>query len=220
MANSKYDSGKKTSFLDSKTPSVFAKIFKKFLSPQMIILVVIIGYLLGLVIWKFFVEEYSNLDVKIPQSKNKTFNQELPHPISANQIAIELEKADGRPILLYLYTTWCPTCEKNFKLFNEISREFQNTELKVLAISIDRNMTAEALGSYLNERGNFYFDPYFLAQKDGFIELLSKKNIKYRGNIPYTILLGRSSEAVVKYAGIKSKNYLRNRIIKELYPKL
>lgn len=205
---------------NSKPYSFFAKIFKKFSSPKMIVLVVIIGYLLGSIIWKFCIETYVDLDVKIPKSDNKTFNQVLPVGFSANQIAIELEKADGKPILFYLYTTWCPACEKNYQFFNEIAREFQNTDLRVIAIAIDRNLTSEALISYLQKHGEIYFEPRFLLTKNGFIELLAKKNIAYRGNIPFTILFGRSGDLVLKYYGIKSKNRLRNKIIKELYPNL
>jgi len=53
--------------------------------------------------------------------------------------------------------------------------------------------------------------------KEGFLEFLKKKNINYQGRIPYTVLISQYGEVVTKYVGTKSPNYLRNKIIKEIY---
>ena len=183
----------------------------------MFFLAIIFGVIAGLVLWQYFVENIANLDVKIPESKNISFNAETPISMTTAQIANEFEKADGKPILLYIYTTWCKTCIKNFPTFNEISREFQNTELQIIALAIDRDQDAATLQAYLNKFGPFYFQPRFLAFKDGFLEFLQKKNIRYNNHIPFTALISRNGEVVVRFSGAKSKNYLRNKIIKEMY---
>jgi thiol-disulfide isomerase/thioredoxin len=184
---------------------------------RMLFFVILVGAIVGMVSWQYFVENVASFDVQIPESKNITFNQEVAQSMTTAQIANEFEKADGKPVLLYIYATWCRSCTKNFPVFNEIAREFQNTELQVIAIAIDRNMDEETLKNYLGKFGDYYFQPRYLAFKDGFLEFLNKKNIKYTSRIPFTVLISRDGEVKMKYAGGKSKNYLRNKVIKELY---
>ena len=192
----------------SKNPNKIKKMF---------FLTIVIGGIAGLILWNVFVDNIATLDVQIPESKNIIFNEQIALGMTTTQVANEFENADNKPILLYIYTTWCKTCVKNFPTFNEISREFQNTELQVIAIAIDRNLTAEGLNSYLSKFGNFYFQPRFLSFKDGFLEFLQKRNINYDNRIPFTVLISREGEVITKFSGSKSKNYLRNKIIKELY---
>lgn len=194
---------------------------KKFKNPKeikkMFFLTIVVGGLAGLLLWNFFVDNIATLDVKIPESKNITFNGQAPIGMTTTQIANEFEKADNKPVLLYIYTTWCKTCLKNFSTFNEITREFQNTDLQIISIAIDRNLTPETLNQYFSNFGELYFQPRFLSFKDGFLEFLQKKNIRYDNRIPFTVLISRDGEIITKFSGTKSKNYLRNKIIKELF---
>ncbi len=186
---------------------------------KMLFLSIFIGALVGVILWNFFVENVANLDVKIPPSQNITFNHQPPMPMTTAQVANEFENAENKPMLIYIYTTWCKICTKNFPVINEIAREFQNTDLKVFALAIDRNLDAESLQEYLNGFGNVYFSPKFLAFKEGFLDLLRKKNIQYGNQIPFTVLISSNGEIVTKFVGSKSKNYLRKKIVSELYVK-
>lgn len=184
---------------------------------KMLFLAIVIGAALGVLLWQNFVEATSNLDVQIPQSKNIIFNEQMPIAMTTAQIANEFENADGKTILLYIHTTWCKSCAKNFPIINEIAHEFQNTELKIISVAIDRDLDAAELHSHLSKFGNIYFQPHFLAFKEGFLEFLQKKNIRYNGRIPFTVLISRDGEVITKFSGTKNKNFLRNKIIKELY---
>jgi len=184
---------------------------------KMLFFVIVVSGLLGAFLWQKFVEEASNYDIQIPESKNISFNGIAPIAMTTSQIANEFELADDRPVLLYIYTTWCGICSKNFPAINEIIREFQNTELKVITLAIDKELDSKDLSDYLNQFGEIYFEPRFLAFREGFIEFLRKKKISYSGKIPYTVLISREGEVVLKYVGAKNKNYLRNKIISELY---
>ncbi len=184
---------------------------------KMLFLVIVFGALAGMLSWQYFVENVARVDVQIPKSKNITFNNFDPISMTTAQVANEFEKSENKPILLYIYTTWCKVCSKNFSVINEISREFQNTELRVITLAIDRNLDAKTLKSYLNQYGEIYFEPRFLAFKDGFIEFLQKQNISYNNRIPFTVLLSREGEVITKFSGVKSTNYLRNKVIKGLY---
>lgn len=186
-------------------------------NPKMFFLVILAGVLMSLVIWRVFVENVERLDVQIPESQNILFNDTAPLSMTTAQIADELEKGEGKPTLIYLYTTWCRICTKNFENINETAREFQNTDLQIIALAIDRDLAGEKLGQYLNQFGDVYFQPRFLAFKDGFREFLRKKDIRYGGKIPFTILISGDGEVVTKFTGRKRKNFLRNKIIQELY---
>ncbi len=183
----------------------------------MLFFVIAVGITVGLVVWNYYVENVSHLDVTIPSSKNITFNNEQAMAMTTAQIANEFEKYDNKPILLYLYTTWCESCKKNFTTFNEIAQEFQETELHVMALAIYRDLTETALQADLNQHGAIYFYPRFLAFKEGFKDFLKQKQINYEGRIPFTVLIGHDGKIITKYAGVKNKNYLRNKIIRELY---
>ena len=183
----------------------------------MLFFVIAVGITVGLVVWNYYVENVSHLDVKIPSSRNITFNNEPAMAMTTAQIANEFEKYDNKPILLYLYTTWCESCKKNFTAFNEIAQEFQETDLHIIALAIDRDLTDAALKADLNQHGEVYFHPRFLAFKEGFKDFLKQKQISYEGRIPFTVLIGRDGKIITKYVGAKNKNYLRNKIIRELY---
>src|SRR3989344_3114085 len=185
-------------------------------NPRMLFFVLVLSAALALVLWHYFVENVAGLDVQIPPSKNVFFNEQTPLSLTTSQIANEFEKSDGKPILLYIYTTWCKICVKNFSVINEISREFQNTDLKVITLAIDRDLDAASLQQHLNHFGEIYFQPQFLAFREGFLEFLRKKNIRYDGRIPFTVLISRHGEIITKFNGTKNKNFLRNKIIKEI----
>lgn len=184
---------------------------------KMFFLTLVAGIGISLALWHYFVENVERADVQIPPSQNVRFNDHAPLAMTTAQIADELEKNDGKPVLLYIYTTWCKICVENFPKINEVAREFQNTDLQVIALAIDRDLDPKALQDHLNQFGDVYFQPRFLAFKDGFRELLQKKNIRYKGMIPFTILISRDGEVITKFIGSKNKNYLRNKIIRELY---
>ncbi len=184
---------------------------------KMLFFTMLIGGLIGAFCWRYFIENAALTDIEIPESKNITFNHLEPISMTSSQVANEFEKSENKPILLYIYTTWCKVCSTNFPTINEIAREFQNTELRVITLAIDRNIDSNSLQEYLNERGDVYFEPRFLAFKEGFIEFLKKKNVAYNNRIPFTVLLSKEGEVITKFSGEKSKNYLRNKVIKELY---
>lgn len=184
---------------------------------KMFFIVVIVSAILASFIWNVFVESPANFDVQIPISNNISFNGQEPIKMSAAQVANEFENYEGKPVLLYIYTTWCSSCMKQHPVINDLAREFQNTQLQVIALAIDKDLTANNLQAHLNRFGNLYFKPYFLGFKEGFLGFLKKRNINYTGRIPLTVLISGNGEIKAKFVGSKSKRYLRNKIIKELY---
>jgi peroxiredoxin len=186
---------------------------------KMLFLSIILAIILGSVIWQFFIENYRINDVEIPASQNISFNDQIPQNIDSTLLEKEFENNINKPILLYLYTTWCQVCNKNFTTFNEIAREFQNTDLKVFALAIDRNVENNLIQDYFKKLPEVYFLPRILENRNGFLEFLQSKKVSYNNRIPYTILFARNGSVLAKYSGVKSKNFLRNKIITELYDK-
>jgi thiol-disulfide isomerase/thioredoxin len=194
---------------------ILSKTFRE--NKRMFFIVIIISIFLGSFLWNSFVENPARLDVKIPQSNNITFNDDKPLAMTTAQIANEFENFEGKPILLYIYTTWCPSCAKQTPVINEIAREFQNTDLRVITLAVDKGLGEEELKKHLSHLGELYFQPRYLSYKEGFVGFLKKKNISYQGRIPYTIFISQYGDIVTKYVGSKSHNYLRNKIIKEIF---
>jgi len=196
---------------DYKKHKKFNKNFKMFF------LVIIFGAALGFVSWHIFIDAMDDIDIKIPESKNITYNDKMPIGVTTSQVASKFDEYQNKPILLYIYTTWCRSCLKNFPSINEVIREFQNSDLEVIALAIDRDITPEHLKAYLEKFGDFYFEPQYLSSKDGFLNFLKDRKINYNNKIPFTALISKDGEVVVKFSGVKSKNYLRKKIIKTLF---
>lgn len=59
----------------------------------------------------------------------------------ADQRGAEVRLADlrGRVVLLSFWATWCPPCLKELPVLEKMQRAVPESELKVIAISIDRN---------------------------------------------------------------------------------
>jgi thiol-disulfide isomerase/thioredoxin len=181
---------------------------------KMFFIVIIASALVASLLWDIFVENPAFKEAEIPESNNISYNN--PIGVNYNNIADQLDKFEGKPILLYIYTTWCPVCSNQLPIINEISREFQNTDLKIITVATDKNLTADKLSNYLAKFGDIYFQPQFLNNRQSFIELLQSRKIKYKSRIPFTVLLSRDGKVIASYVGVKNKNYLRNKVIKEL----
>lgn len=184
---------------------------------KMLFFVIAAGLLTGLVCWNYFVADFDNSDVKIPESKNITYNSKTPNAMTAFQVANAFDKFEGHPVFLYIYTTWCGTCKKSTPKINEILRELQNTDLRVMTLAIDRDLDAQSLQNHLNGMGDLYFEPNYLAFKGGFKDFLAKRKIKYDNRIPFAVLISADGEVVKTISMTRSKRHIRNKIIKELY---
>ena len=183
---------------------------------RMLFLVIIVGSIVGMIAWNYFIENVAQIDVVIPQSQNITYNNEIAKALRTDDLSNEFDNASNAPILLYIYTSWCSSCKKFTPVINELSSEFQNTDLKILAVAIDKDISSNELNAFLNQYGDVYFEPKYLYSKEGFMSFLKNKGVRYNKRIPYTVLFSVDREVIASFSGVKSKNYLRNKIIKEL----
>lgn len=179
----------------------------------MIVTILIVVSILSIIIWNNVINQELD-NVKIPESNNKTYNH--PTAISPSDIINQIENNKGRPTLLYIYTTWCSICKQQFPVINEISRKFQNTDLKVMSVAIDKNMDDANLQNYLQYYQNIYFQPQYLVYSDGLGDLLDKKGIKYNKIIPLTVLIDRDGSIKTRFTGYKGEKSLARKIVKTL----
>ena len=202
--------------MDKKITSIKKYQKNKFKEQYMLFIIIVLCVIVASLFWKFYVEDQEILESKIAISQNLTYNVGSPIGIDPLDISSQIKSAPGQPVLVYFYTTWCKSCHENFSAFNEVAREFQNTDLKIIAVAIDSNITGSKLTNSLSTKGDIYFQPQFLASRDGFSELLREFNIKYSGRIPFTTVLSGEGKILIKYNGARSARKLRLAIRKEL----
>lgn len=181
---------------------------------KMIALILISSLLLGILIWNYFIENPPIPNIKIPESQNITYNVDDFSTITPSDIINEIEHNKGKPILLYLYTTWCSICQSYLPTINEMARKFQNSDVLIFTVAIDRNINHQLLATHLNSYGKIYFKPNYLLYQDGLGDLLKNKGIKFDKVIPLTILIDRNGNVVKQFTGPKSENFLNRKIIK------
>ncbi len=179
----------------------------------MIVAILIIVAVLSMIIWNNIVNGEAD-NFKIPESNNKTYTH--PIAISPSDIINQIDNHKGKPILLYIYTTWCSICKQQLPSINEVSRKFQNTDLKVISVAIDKNIDDASLQNYLQFYQNIYFQPQYLVYSDGLGDLLIKKGIKYNKIIPLTVLIDRDGSIKFRFTGYKSTQSIARKIIKTL----
>lgn len=182
----------------------------------MIFLIILISVIVASLFWKFYIENQEILEAEIPQSQNIKYNNSVPVAVDSSELSQQILSAKGKPTLVYFYTTWCGSCHKNFENFNEIARKFQNTDLEVVAVAIDNNLSQSDVSSYVKSKGDFYFQPQFLVSKDGFYEAMRDFGIKYKGRIPLTVLLSSQGKVLLSYSGARSSRKLEIAIRKEI----
>jgi peroxiredoxin len=183
----------------------------------MLLITIFIGWLVGYFLWHIYIEKIANENIKIPPSSNISYHQVLPIEIDVKQLTNFIFE-NQKPTLLYFYTTWCGICAKNFAILNGLAQEMQNTNLQVLAIAIDKQLSTLELQQYHHKNtSDLYFKPYLLTSKAGFIDFLKQTKVDFRGAVPYTAIINAKGQEVFSYSGIKDYNYLKSKVLKYLY---
>jgi peroxiredoxin len=77
--------------------------------------------------------------------------------------SVSLDALRGKTVLLDFWATWCPPCLLEIDELNELQKELEGTDVRILAISID-TLTADELAAWLKEHGVTY--PVAMASTD------------------------------------------------------
>lgn len=186
---------------------------------NMLLITILVGWLVGYFLWHIYIEKVANENIKIPPSNNISYHQVLPTEIDVKQLTnLIFENQQKKTTLLYFYTTWCGICAKNFTILNTLAQEMQNANLQVLAVAIDKQLSALELQQYHHKNNSdLYFKPYLLTSKVAFIDFLKQTKVDFRGAVPYTAIINTNGQEVFSYAGIKDYNYLKSKVLKYIY---
>ncbi|MAZ80455.1 MAG: hypothetical protein CMP18_01555 [Rickettsiales bacterium] len=184
---------------------------------KMFFLVIAGAIIISLVIWHFFVENIARYDVDIPKSDNINYQNSELIAIDNYKLAQLMHGNMKQLTIIYFYTTWCKGCIKNFKNINEIAREFQNSDLNLVVVAIDKEMNIKNLENYFTKYDKIYFKKYYLNDRDNFGQLLQENNINYQSKLPFIGFYDSNNELIEDFSGIKKYNFIRKKIINLLF---
>jgi peroxiredoxin len=68
---------------------------------------------------------------------------------------VELEKLRGKTVILDFWATWCPPCEVQMPILDEVWRDRKDGDLMILGVSIDTDPPA-TVARWIEERGFSY----------------------------------------------------------------
>lgn len=162
---------------------------------------VLVMFVLGFVIYYFFLNPHSPLQKEEPQTVLPTaalFNAQLPNETGTNQA---LSQYKGKTIVLNFWATWCSPCREEMPELSKLHEENQNNNLVVLGVAIDelakiQEFTKETPVSY----------PLFAAEEDGMSLASGLGNDK--GVLPYTVIIDKDGKVIKTYFGRISKPLL------------
>ena len=95
-----------------------------------------------------FVMAASIKDNQVPNSKIKMLNGEYAKLSDFNE--------DG-PVIINFWTTWWPFCERQLAYLDQLSSNFSETGLKVLAVNVNKPQILNLVRPYINKR-KYKFD--------------------------------------------------------------
>lgn len=100
----------------------------------------------------------------------------------------------GQWVILNLWATWCPPCLVEMPSLQEIQNKYSGQGVKVVAISLDRNMDGKKLRDFLSRKG---FGPIAAYYGDGKVAM---KLFAMRG-LPTTYILEPGGRAIGSISG-------------------
>ena len=71
--------------------------------------------------------------------------------VDGNEISLDELLSKGKPLLIYFFTTWCPTCESDLKSLNQTYGGFEDS-VEVLVVGFDPTESLEKIKGYKEAR--------------------------------------------------------------------
>ena len=128
----------------------------------------------------------TTLSQKIPSVNIKTFEGKTVNTSSFEN--------SGNPIIISFWALWCKNCIKELEAITEIYEEWQDeTNVKVIAISIDDSRNKSKLKPFVNSKG-WEFELYHDPNSDF-------KRALGVNTIPHTFLLNGENVIVSEHIG-------------------
>jgi len=104
----------------------------------------------------------------------------------------KLEEFKGKVVLLNFWATWCPACKEDIATLEILNREYKNSGLVIIGISLDKKGLGEV-------------DSFVQQMKIPYTVLLGDESVvkSYGGlkGVPTSFLLDKEGRIVKKYSG-------------------
>ena len=116
-------------------------------------------------------------------------------PFTAADSNLNLEKYDGKVVVVDFWASWCVPCRRSFPWMNEMQRKYADDGLVILAVNVDRK--AEHAAAFLEKYPASFeivYDPKAALAKEYKIEVM-----------PSSFIIGRDGELVERHTGFKVK---------------
>ncbi len=121
-----------------------------------------------------------------------------------------IESTDERPLVLFIYASWCPYCKRMFPIIDDIASNMSD-KYRVIAFSIDESK--QGLATYLaSKTPSPAFKTLTVAHRDEFAQfghIVRKKGLQFTGAIPY-IAVFDNAELVNTFGGAVPRETLLN----------
>lgn len=118
------------------------------------------------------------------------------------------EEAKGK--LLFLFTSWCPFCKREFPIVEAIAQEYEQQGIVFYPLSIENDILK--LSEFMvTEHPDFAYTPHFLLKNAhvSFNFALHNTGSSFKGGIPYIALLDKSGKMVAEFSGFVDKATLK-----------
>ncbi len=107
---------------------------------------------------------------------------------------MSLDDLKGQWVILNLWATWCPPCLVEMPSLQGVEDTYGRQGIKVVAISLDRNMSGKKLREFMNKH---QFGPIAAYYGDW---TTIKNQLKIKG-LPTTYILSPNGQAIGVYSG-------------------
>ncbi len=103
-----------------------------------------------------------------------------------------LKEFKGKVVLLNFWATWCPACKEDIATLEILNREYKNSGLEIIGISLDKKGLGEV-------------DSFVQQMKIPYTVLLGDESVvkSYGGlkGVPTSFLLDKDGRIIKKYSG-------------------
>ncbi len=128
---------------------------------HILILVVIIAICIAAMAW------FTTIPSQKPSPSPAGSEDVIFRTVEGTELTVQDLLSQGKPVVIYFFTTWCPTCERDLKTLDEVYRE-QAGRVNVLVVSFDPSETAEQIKTYKEKRN--YTWPFAEYNEDAIVK--------------------------------------------------
>ena len=140
------------------------------------------------------------------------YTQNQLHKLDDEGLETLLQSAAGRPNLLFLYASWCPYCQTQFKELANVKQLVPEEKLNIAYISLDQN--PHELGAYLmKSHPNATFIAYHVPDnnKPNFLDALRSHGAEPGSGIPQMLFFDKTGTFSSLHKGLQKADALVKR---------